>query len=346
MLWPIWSKRKWLSQIKSIMYSFVIPVYNGAETLPALCERIENVCNEQGWVYEMILVYDCGKDASWEVILQLQQTYKQKLKAVRLTRNYGQHNALICGFRYAEGNYIVTLDEDLQQDPADLPDLVKEQEAADYDLVYGRYPAAKHGWFRNLSSQLMRRLIVWGLPDLHKDYSAFRLIKREIALASQQMNNSYTFLDGYLSWVTTHVSSIHVTHQERAAGESGYNFRRLFEHSINIFVTFSNKPIRFFTYTALLVFLLSTAYSLYVLIRKLVYNDFISGFATSTIFMGMGFGLVLLGLGIIGEYIYRINMKTTRRPNASVREVRLWDGGRKGDADISIERAEVGREEE
>lgn len=268
----------------------------------------------------MVMVYDCGPDQSWEVLLSLKQQYKEKLKLIRLTRNYGQHNALICGFQYAKGDFIITMDEDLQQDPADVIKLIKEQQKGDFDIVYGVYPPEKHGFFRNWASNFMRRLIVWAIPGISKDYSAFRLIKMSIAQLCGGMNNSYTFLDGYLSWISTHTSSVQVSHHDRQAGKSGYNLRRLFEHSINIIVTFSNKPIRFFTYTALLVFLASTAYSVYVLIRKLVYDDFISGFATSTIFMGMGFGLLLLGLGIIGEYIYRINLKTTRRPNYQVRE--------------------------
>ncbi|RMG30215.1 MAG: glycosyltransferase [Bacteroidetes bacterium] len=270
----------------------------------------------------MICVWDCGPDNSWEVICELQRQHPGQVLGIHLSRNFGQHNALICGFQYARGEFVITMDEDLQHRPADIAKLIAVQQQADYDLVYGSYRAQAHGWLRSTTSSLLRRMLRWGIPELPPHYSPFRLIKTEIARQTTQMNNAYTFLDGYLSWLTSHVGNAPVSHLPRAGGKSAYTFRKLIEHSVNIFITFSRLPIRLFSWAAFGVFLLSTLYSLYVLLRKLVYNDFISGFATIAIFLGMGFGLVLLGLGILGEYLYRINLKTTRRPSFFVREIR------------------------
>lgn len=296
------------------MYSVIIPVFHGEKTLERLHAEIRSFFESAGKPYEIVWVYDCGPDQSWEVIKKLKAAFPKETTAIRLRRNFGQHNALICGFSHARGDYFITMDEDLQHSPADIQQLIQEQQRGDFDVVYGKFETLQHNRFRSITSRLLQQLLKTGIPGLHPDYSAFRLIRREVALHALQMHNSYTFLDGYLTWITTQVSSIAVSHATRAAGKSSYNLKKLVEHSINIFVTFSNLPIRLLTYSSVLIFLLSAIYSSYIIVRKLVYDDFITGFATIAIFLGMGFGFVLLGMGIIGEYLYRINLKTTRRP--------------------------------
>ncbi|NKI91492.1 undecaprenyl-phosphate 4-deoxy-4-formamido-L-arabinose transferase [Hymenobacter sp. 1B] len=258
---------------------------------------------------------DCGPDQSWQVMQALQQELGADLvKIVRLARNFGQHNALICGFAHVRGQFIVTMDEDLQHSPADIGRLIAAQAAGNFDVVYGKYEMLQHSGFRNVTSTLLKKLLSASIPDLHADYTAFRLIRTSIARHCLQMRNSYTFLDGYLTWITSNVTSVFVTHSERAAGQSSYTVRKLIEHSINIFVTFSDLPVRIFSATAVGIFFLTTCYALYVLVRKLLFNDLSAGFPTLAILLGFGVGIILLGLGILGEYIHRINLKTTRRP--------------------------------
>jgi undecaprenyl-phosphate 4-deoxy-4-formamido-L-arabinose transferase len=297
------------------MYSVIIPVFHGEATIERLHAEIRSFFALSGQSFEVVWIYDCGPDNSWEVIKKLKTAFPDQTTAVRLSRNFGQHNALICGFLHARGDYFITMDEDLQHHPADIQYLVQEQQRGDFDVVYGKFQQLRHSWFRRITSKLLQQLLKTGIPGLHEDFSAFRLIRRSVALRTVEMRNSYTFLDGYLAWITMHVSSVSVSHANRVAGKSSYNLKKLVEHSVNIFVTFSNLPIRMLTYGSVLIFVLSAMYSVYIVIRKLVYDDLITGFATLAIFLGMGFGLVLLGLGIVGEYIYRINLKTTQRPN-------------------------------
>jgi glycosyltransferase involved in cell wall biosynthesis len=303
--------------------SIVIPVYNGEHTIGQLFAAIQEFFKEkeEEYAYEVIFVHDCGKDNSWSVIQQLKAAAPKVVKAIQLSRNYGQHNALICGFKYAEGDFIVTMDEDLQHQPADIEELMKEQQSGDFDLVYGKYGELKHSFFRNLTSNIMRKSLNWAIPELHPDYTAFRLIRTDIAKQCIEMQNSYTFLDGYLSWITTHVSSTLVQHQERLAGESSYTLRKLLNHTINIFTTFSNLPIRMLTFSSIFIFILSFIYSLVLLYQKLVLGNLLPGYASLMIVLGFGIGLILLGMGIIGEYIHRINQKTTKRPNFVERKV-------------------------
>lgn len=300
-----------------MQYSIIIPVYNGEQTVEKLYDRIKQFFADK-YNYEVIFVYDCGKDNSWEVLLKIKMQNPQNVKLIRLSRNYGQHNALICGFEYAKGDFIVTMDEDLQHAPEDIQKLIDKQKEMDYDVVYGKYEIRNHSGFRNAGSSILKRIIDVGIPDIHPDYSAFRLIKAGIAKSCITMRNSYTFLDGYISWITTNCSSCIVSHSERQGGVSAYTFSKLINHTINIFVTFSNLPIRFLTKLSFFVLFVMTLYSTYIIIRKLVFNDLAMGYPSLVIIVGFGVGLIMLALGIIGEYIYRINLKTTQRPNYNI----------------------------
>lgn len=300
-----------------MLYSIIIPVYNGEQTVENLYTRIKQFFADK-YNYEVIFVYDCGKDNSWEALLRIKMQNPQNVKLIRLSRNYGQHNALICGFEYAKGDFIVTMDEDLQHAPEDIQKLIDKQNEMDYDVVYGKYEIRNHSGFRNAGSSILKRIIDVGIPDIHPDYSAFRLIKAGIAKSCITMRNSYTFLDGYISWITTNCSSCIVSHSERQGGVSAYTFSKLINHTINIFVTFSNLPIRFLTKLSFFVLFVMTLYSTYIIIRKLVFNDLAMGYPSLVIIVGFGVGLIMLALGIIGEYIYRINLKTTQRPNYNI----------------------------
>lgn len=301
-------------------YSVIIPVYNGEKTVRRLFERISATLQNK-YAFEVIFIYDCGRDNSWGELVKLKADYPESIKVIRLSRNFGQHNALICGFEHAVGDYVITMDEDLQHAPEDILKLIDKQAEDDYDVVYGKYEVRKHSGFRNLSSTILKKIIDIGVPDIHPDYSAFRLIKKSISKSLTEMRNSYTFLDGYISWVTTHCSSCMVSHNERQGGVSAYTFKKLAGHTINIFVTFSNLPIRLLTTMSFLVLVVMSAYSIYVLIRKLVFNDLALGYPSLIITIGFGVGLIMLALGIIGEYIFRINLKTTRRPNYNIDKV-------------------------
>ena len=301
-------------------YSIIIHVYNGDQTLVVLNQKLHNFFEKKS-TFEIIFVYDCGKDNSWEVLLGIKKKFPETVKLIRLSRNFGQHNALICGFEYAKGDFIITMDEDLQHAPEDIQILIEKQQEKDFDVVYGKYETRKHTVFRNLTSSILKKIIEIGIPDIHPDYTSFRLIKSQVAKTCVDMRNSYTFLDGYLSWVTTHCDSCVVSHHERQGGVSAYTLSKLINHTINIFVTFSNLPIRFLTKMSFVVLFLMSLYSAYVVFRKLIFDDFAMGYPSLVIIIGFGIGLIMLALGIIGEYIYRINLKTTQRPNYNIDKI-------------------------
>lgn len=299
-------------------YSLIIPVYNGEHTVRPLMQKISSFFDQTNYTYEVIFVYDCGPDNSWNILLQLKDEYKDLVKLVKLSRNFGQHNALICGFEYAQGDFIITMDEDLQHDPFDIKLLIDKQREDNADVVYGIYEVKMHNRFRNITSRIMKWLVKVGIPELDANYSAYRLIKADMARATVNMRNSYTFLDGYLSWITTNTSSCLVSHHNRLAGVSSYNIKKLVTHSINIFVTFSDLPIKIVSWLSFIFLIFTGGYSLVMLLKKLIYNDVLPGFTSLVILLGFGIGALLFSISILGQYLYRINLKTTKRPNYNI----------------------------
>mgnify|MGYP000380333316 CR=1 FL=1 len=306
--------------MKNLDFSVIIPVYNGEQTVAELYARVEDYFNSASKAFEVIFVYDHGKDNSWPVLLEIKRDNAAKVRLVKLSRNYGQHNAIIAGIERAHGQFIVTMDEDLQHNPNDIARLIEEQQKGDFDVVYGAYDERKHSGIRNFGSSVLKSLISIGIPDIHKDYSAFRLLKRHVAKNLVEMQNSYTFLDGYISWITTNCSSCTVSHAERQGGKSAYDFKKLVNHTINIFVTFSDLPLKTLTFSSIFIFIITAGFSLYVLLRKLILDNYETGYASLIIAIGFGVSVVMLSLGVVGEYIHRINLKTTRKPNYIIKE--------------------------
>ncbi|MBE0584112.1 MAG: glycosyltransferase family 2 protein, partial [Desulfofustis sp.] len=278
-------------------FTVVVPVYNGQDTIVPLFAEMEAVFTGMNETFTVVFVCDGARDSSWEIIESLHKQHPSIVKGVRLTRNFGQHNAIICGFEFAEGNYIITMDEDLQHNPRDIPSLFEEMKSRGLDVIYGKARKSKHNSFRNITSGIIRIIAAWAIPGLHRDYSAYRVLRSNIAYNVIEMRNSYTFLDGYLAWITEKVGSKEVDHRKRYSGESSYSIARLLAHAINIFVTFSNMPIKMLTAMSLLSFATSSMYAAIIFIRKILYNDLVPGYAALAIMVGAGVGMILLGLG-------------------------------------------------
>ena len=302
-------------------YSVIVPVYNGETTIGELFKRTHSFFVKNKLEFEMVFVHDCGKDKSWKVLERIKMEYSDVVRIIKLSRNFGQHNALICGFEYANGDFFITMDEDLQHDPEDILRLIDEQQKGDYDVVYGTYDQLRHSAFRNLTSRMARKIIHFGIPDVFPNYTAYRLIKATVGRQTLEMLNSYTFLDGYLAWVTSNFSSCQVSHHDRFSGESSYTLKKLINHSINIFITFSSLPIRLLRKLSYLVIVITGCYSVYIIFRKILSDDFALGFPTIVLGIGFSLGIIMFALGIIGEYLFQINLKTTKRPNYVVKKV-------------------------
>jgi len=292
--------------------SVVIPVYRSERTLPELHRRLTAALTPITDRYEILFIEDCGGDGAWEVIESL-CGQDERVHGVQLSRNFGQHAATICGIVRARGEWILTLDDDLEHPPEFVPKLL-EKARDGFDLVYAVYPERTHTGWRNLTSALGRWMFRIAIPNLNYDYSSYRLIRRNTAKALAEFDSPFPFVDGYLAWVTNRYGTVMVDHGQRVHGASNYNFRKLFTHTINIFVTFSDLPLRFATWLGLAAFIVGGIGLLTIVLARLLGGITVSGYASVMAGIIVFGGMQLLILGIFGEYIGRMNFKSSRKP--------------------------------
>jgi undecaprenyl-phosphate 4-deoxy-4-formamido-L-arabinose transferase len=303
-----------------VEYSVVIPVYRSAETLRALLERLSTVLDDLGSPYEIVLVDDGSPDDSWHILCELRRLYPDRVVAVQLMRNYGQHNALMCGFRRSRGRFIVTMDDDLQNPPEEVPKLLEALRARDLDLVYGSYGSKAHSGWRNLGSRLVnaffRMVFRSGVT-----VTSFRAIRRELLESIFSYNLNFTFIDGLLAWNTQRIGEVAVDHQPRAKGRSGYSLSKLAVLALNLFTNFSLLPLQVVSLCGLVVSVAGLLTALYYLVEFVLHQITVPGYASTIIAVLVLGGLQLLSLGIMGEYLGRLHLNVNRKPQYTERQI-------------------------
>ncbi len=304
----------------AVQVSVVIPVYNAADTLLTLADELVQTLSSEKLSFELIFVDDGSGDASWGTIQAVREKYPDRVFALRLMRNFGQHNALMCGLRQSHGQVVVTLDDDMQHPPSEIPKLLRALAAAPVDVVYGAPADREHTSWRNFGSATLNfffRLALQAPVSL----SAFRAIRSEVVQSILSYDLNYTFIDGLLAWNTTRIIAVEVRHNPRQRGQSGYSFGRLVTLAVNLMTNFSLLPLQVVSLvgfiTATLGFCLGLWYLMNWLLSPVVV---VPGFATTIIAILVLGGVQLLGLGIIGEYLGRMHLNINRKPQYVVRE--------------------------
>lgn len=292
--------------------SIVVPVYGGSAALSELCRRLDVTMQSTGLAHEVILVDDRGQAEAWSIISEVAEQ-QPRVHGLRLSRNFGQHAATICGIAHARGEWIITMDDDLEHPPESIPSLLAAGDN-DHPLVYGVFQKRTHAAYRNLSSELMRRMLKRAFPDLNEDYCSFRAIHAPLAKQLDRFGLNRPYIDGMLSWLTSSTRSVNVPHEQRQHGESTYTMRKLLSHAANIFVTFSYLPLRIATFGGAGLASLSFLYLLYVVYGRLTGGITDPGYASLMSVVLFACGIQLLILGVVGEYVGRLMGATFRRP--------------------------------
>jgi undecaprenyl-phosphate 4-deoxy-4-formamido-L-arabinose transferase len=298
--------------------SVVIPVFRSAATLRLLTARLLAVLKSTGLEFEIVMVEDGGGDDSWQVLRELHAENGDRIVAIELMRNFGQHNALMCGFRHARGAVVVTLDDDLQNPPEEIPRLLEALRAGGYDLVYGRYAAKKHSIWRNAGSSLVGRFYRLVFASSIQ-VTSFRAIRRSLLETIFSYDLNFTFIDGLLAWNTQRVGQVDVDHQPRSAGRSGYSVRKLIVLGLNLFTSFSLLPLQVVSAIGLAVSGAGFLLAMYYLVLALLSRIAVPGYASIIITVLIIGGTQLLALGIIGEYLGRLHLNVNRKPQYQVR---------------------------
>lgn len=292
--------------------SIVVPVYGGSTALADLCRRVADSMDRAGLSHEVLLVDDRGQKEAWGIIRSLAKN-NPNVVGLRLGRNFGQHAATICGIANARGRWIVTMDDDLEHPPESIPAMLAAGNE-DHPLVYGVFEQRTHSSYRNLSSELMRRMLKRAFPDLNEDYCSFRAIHAPLAKQLDRFGLNRPYIDGMLSWLTASATTVSVPHEQRQHGKSTYTLRKLISHAVNIFVTFSYLPLRIATYSGAALAGVSFLYLLYVIYGRISGSITNPGYASLMSAVLFACGIQLLILGVVGEYIGRLMGATFRRP--------------------------------
>ena len=299
--------------------SVVIPVYNSEPILPELVRRLSLALPDLAERFEVILVNDSSRDRSWEAIALLAEQYPF-VRGICLMRNYGQHNALLCGIRAARFPVTITMDDDLQHPPEELGKLLEEF-AKGYDVVYGTPEQERHGLWRDLASQVTKMALKSAMSvDVARNVSALRVFRTFLRDGFASYGGPFVSIDVLLTWSTTRFSRVAVRHEPRPSGQSNYTFWKLATHALNMMTGFSTKPLQM----ASVVGFAFTAFGFLVLIfvvaRYLISGSVVPGFPFLASIIAIFSGAQLFALGIIGEYLARMHFRTMDRPTYAIRE--------------------------
>lgn len=299
--------------------SVVVPVYNSEALLRDLVRRLEPVLRDAADAFELVLVNDGSRDGSWALIDELRHHHSW-IRGLDLIRNYGQHNALLCGIRAAAHDVIVTMDDDLQQPPEEIPKLLAALQPG-IDVVYGAPATDVHGLLRDVASQVTKVVLQGALgAETARMVGPFRAFRAHVRRAFDDYRGTFVNIDVLLTWGTTRFRAVRVRHAARAAGVSNYNFRQLVTHSLNMLTGFSTLPLQVASVLGLGLTSFGLLLFAYVAGRYLIQGVAVPGFAFLASVTIMFSGAQLATLGIMGEYLARMHVRLLDRPTYVVRD--------------------------
>jgi undecaprenyl-phosphate 4-deoxy-4-formamido-L-arabinose transferase len=306
-----------VTSFNSRSITVVVPVFNSAATLPELTARLEGVLRVVADEYELILVDDGSIDDSWQVIAACAARYPW-VRGIRLMRNFGQHNATLCGIRAALFPILVTMDDDLQHPPEQIPLLVETLDEG-YDVVYGFPEEERHAFWRNVASHVTKLALQSVLgASTARQVSGFRVIRTPLRNAFADFRGAFVSLDVLLTWATTRFTARRVPHDLRRAGNSNYTFVKLIAHALNMMTGFSTLPLQIASVVGFAAMLMGIGLLGLVLLRYFLHGVSVPGFTFLASIICVFSGTQLFTLGMIGEYLARMHFRMMDRPSYTV----------------------------
>jgi len=301
-----------------LRFSVVIPAFNEAENLEVLYTRLTRVMVSLGEPYEIIFVDDGSTDGSFQILRDLHQK-DNNVRVIRFTRNFGQHPAVMAGFDASRGETIITLDADLQNPPEEIPKLLDKLDEG-YEVVFGVFEQRKHSVFRRAGSSFAKWVLGRILPVDATGLSGFRVLRSYTVTQLKLLNEKSKFLDGLLCWMGYKVGEVEVVHEERHFGKTKYTPFKLLSLWLDMVVSFTDLPLKIAIFGGFFLGVAGLALALFYLIRYFLHGFSVSGFATIVILITSFSGIQLFALGILGEYIGRINKEVKNKPEYIIRD--------------------------
>ncbi|MBI2480777.1 MAG: glycosyltransferase family 2 protein [Planctomycetia bacterium] len=302
--------------------SFVVPVYNGRETIGSVVERIHDRFRTHR--IEVVLVNDGSQDDSEDVCSELAGKYPDSVSLVQLARNFGEHNAVLAGLNETSGQYVAVLDDDGQNPPEEVQRLWENIRLTNKDVVYGRYTAKRHSWFRNVGSWFNDRMATLMLTKPRSIYlSSFKIMSRALVDEITKYRGPFPYIDGLIFRSTQNIGQIDVEHRPRIAGQSGYSLKKLLKLWLNMFLGFSITPLRVSLFLGLVTSVLSLLLLLIIVVERLWIDPTMPvGIPSVLVSIAFFAGVQLFVLGMVGEYVGRVFLEQNGMPQYVVRYVK------------------------
>ena len=304
--------------------SVVIPVYRAELTLRELYRQLSNAMEQVAPTFEIIFVEDRGGDESWSIITELAAA-DHRVRGIRMSRNYGQHNALLCGIRAARYDVVITMDDDLQHPVSEIEPLLAAL-TPDVDVVYGAPQDEHHGFLRDAASRLTKLALASAMgADTARNVSAFRAFRTRLREGFREYRSPTVSIDVLLTWSTSRFAAVKVRHAPRAAGVSGYSVTRLIRHALDLMTGFSTLPLQISSFIGFALVLFGVSILAFVGVSYLINASEVPGFAFLASIIAIFSGAQLFALGIMGEYLARMHFRTMDRPSYLVEQTIACD---------------------
>lgn len=302
--------------------SIVIPVHNEQEVLEELYRRLTGTLDQLDKPYEIILTNDGSKDKSSQMLKEMHARRPHQIRVIEFNGNFGQHMAIMAGFEKVRGQIIITMDADLQNPPEEIPKLVAAIEAG-HDVVNTHRLDRQDSWWRLKVSQLHNNLRTWMMPKLvmEDEGCMLRAYRRDIVDLMASTGEMSTFIPALALEYASNPTEVGVKHAARAAGTSSYNFYKLIRYNFDLVTNFSLFPLQIFTMIGMTISFFSFLFVTFLIARRLIVGPEVEGVFTLFAIMFFLLGIVLLGLGVVGEYIGRIYQEVRKRPRFVVKHV-------------------------
>lgn len=301
-----------------IKFSIIIPVFNSEKSLVELCERLTTTLNKMDGNFEIIMVDDYSMDASWTVIKQIKEKQPDLFKIIKLSKNYGQHNAIFCALKYSKGDYVITIDDDLEQSPEDIPKLYNQLIEHNTEVVYG-IGKTQRSVTRKTFSKLWKnatRVIDQGVGN----GSSYRVFTSRIKDAINNHPQGVIFIDEIIHWNTHLIEFVPITMQPRKYGATNYTAPTLWKFVNGLFFNYSTLPLRLMAVFGLIISLATFLMGLWFIFKKVFLNVAVDGFTAVIVSVLFSTSVILLAIGILARYINLIFIKLNNKPAYSIIE--------------------------
>lgn len=299
--------------------SIVIPCYNSEKTLKNVVDEIIDVIGER-IKYEIILVNDGSSDRLWEIIKDIADNYSEHIQGIRFAKNFGQHAALMAGYRASGGDVVIQMDDDGQCDPEGIFTLLSKLEEG-YDAVFARYPDAKKSLYRKLGSELNRKMCI-SLIDMPRNLQpmSFAGFRRFLVEEMIRYDKPYPYVGGLIFRSTSNICDVEITHRSRMDGKSNYSIAKLFKLWINGFTAFSVKPLEVAAIAGIIIAVVGIIYSFVIIIKRMFGFPYLTGWSSLIALTLLLDGFLLVMIGLVGEYIGRIYICLNNAPQYVIRD--------------------------